>query len=348
MHTNTHPHKNADQSVRARASGQAETPRSTPSPRRTRPDSGRRGPDPLDYDHIYPSLKRFAEFLALRYDHARTRHAYYRQARLIAEHFQSDPSLLAEGQLRDYLLHVKTRKLWKPKSIRQAAASLRLFFAELLGHTDWSVFSQIRTRDHDELPAVLSREEVVRLLLHIRLRRYRIPVKLIYCCGLRLSECLNLTVRDIRGDEGKLWVRGGKGGKDRMVPIPKAMVEDLRRYWAFHRNPLLLFPNVGRGSNEPAELAARMRRATDTMPLSSIQRLIVVARKELNLPDATAHTLRHSFATHLVEAGASLHAVKELLGHSQINTTMVYLHLTHRTMEDSRALLERLCEGLPR
>ena len=243
---------------------------------------------------------------------------------------------------------MKTVKHWKPKTVRQTAAAARLFFVDLMEHGEWKVFSQIRAKDHGELPAVLSRSEVRRLLVHIRLRRYRIPIKLIYCAGLRLSECLSLTIHDIKGDEGKLWVRGGKGGKDRMVPLAKTMVEDLRRYWAFHRHPLLLFPNAGRGANDRAKVAARMHAATDPMPVSSLQRLIVAARQELGLPDATVHTLRHSFATHLVEAGASLHTVQSLLGHRYINTTMVYLHLTHRSQQDCRRLVEELCGDLPR
>ncbi|NJM55365.1 MAG: tyrosine-type recombinase/integrase [Verrucomicrobiae bacterium] len=226
------------------------------------------------------------------------------------------------------------------------------FFIELLGLPEWRVFSQIRTRDHDELPAVLTREQVVGLLGAIRLRRYRIPLKLIYCAGLRLSECLSLTVHDILGDAQKLMVRGGKGGRDRMVPIAGEMLADLRDYWRFHRHPVLLFPNVGRGActgpDARQKLAARMHSACSPMPLSSLQRLLVVARKELGIPDATPHSLRHSFATHLIEAGASVHAVQALLGHRQINTTMVYLHVTHRSEQDSRALIEALSSGLPR
>ena len=155
-------------------------------------------------------------------------------------------------------------------------------------------------------------------------------------------------MHDILGDEGKLMVRGGKGSKDRMVPLAPEMVEDLRRYWAFHRHPVLLFPNAGRGPCTPDKLAGRMRRSTSPMPVGSLQRLVVVARKELGIAAATVHTLRHSFATHLIEAGASLHTVQALLGHKQIKTTMVYLHVTHRSEENSRALVERLSSGLPR
>ncbi len=209
-------------------------------PPKYRPIAGVGQRDPLDYEaHPYPSMKHFAEFLALRINTPRTRHSYYRQMRLVHEYCQTDPASITEAQYRDYVLHVKTVKHWNPKTIRQAAASGRLFFMEMLEREDWRVFSQIRTKDAEDLPAVLTRPQVVRLLESIRLRRYRIPIKLIYCCGLRVSECLSLTIHDIRGDEGKL-------------------------------------------------------------------------------------------------------------GHSHINTTMVYLHLTHRSEQDSRALVEQLCRDLPR
>ncbi len=321
------------------------TPQSNHS---ARPLGHRELPNPLSYNHAYESMARYAELLALRYDCNRTRHAYYRQLRLLQEHFGCDPKVLTEDQIREYLLFLKFQKHWKPNSMRQAVACLRAFFQELLGQKPWEVFSQIRTKDLETLPIVHSRADIHRLLSSIRLRRYRIPIKLIYCCGLRLSEGLSLTIYDIKGEEGKLLIRQGKGLKDRMVPIASDMLEDLRAYYRFHRHPLLIFPNVGRGIQHGAELKARMRSATTPMPHASLQRLLVVARKELNIPDATVHSLRHSFATHLIESGASLHTVQRLLGHKKIETTMTYLHVTHQSREDTRALIEALCQGLPR
>ena len=303
---------------------------------------------PVDYDHPYESMEQFAKALALRYDANRTRHAYYCQLRLVQEHFAIDPALLSQVELRDYFLFVKLEKHWKPKSIRQAVAASRQFFVDLLGHSDWTVFGQVRTKDHDVLPAVLTRQQVRDLLGHIRLRRYRTPMKLIYACGLRLSECLGLTIHDIDGTENKLFIRDGKGQQDRVLPLPTSLYEELRRYWAFHRHPLLIFPSVGRGDNNPQALAKRMHEATAPMPCSSLQRLMILARKELNLPAASIHSLRHSFATHLLEAGAHLHTIQKLLGHKQITSTMVYLHLTHQTTRDALGLMDELCRTLPR
>jgi integrase len=354
-HNNTNPDNQGNQTPK-RGKRQAKTPVERTDeagylklPAKYRPLAGRAQRDPIDYDsHPYPSMKRFAEFLVLRFDAPRTRHSYYRQMRLVHEFCQADPAAITEDGLRDYILYVKTVKRWKSKTIRQAAAAAKLFFVGLMEHAEWKVFSQIRTKDEESLPAVLTREDVIRLLRHVRLRRYRIPLKLIYCCGLRVSECLSLTIHDIDGKGGKLWIRKSKGNKDRMVPLSATMLQDLRRYWAFHRHPLLVFPGVGRGFCSPENVARRMHKARRPIPVSSLERLMIAARKELNIPACTSHTLRHSFATHLVEAGASLHTVQALLGHSDIDTTMIYLHLTHRSEEDSRALVEELCRELPR
>lgn len=230
--------------------------------------AGARYSDPVTCNHPYDSMRRFAQLLALRFDMVRTQHSYYRDLRLIHEFLRKDPALITEEELCDYFIHVKTLKHWKPKTIRQTAAAARLFFIELMELPEWKVFSQIRAKDHDELPPVLTREEVCLLINSIRLRRYRTPLKLIYCAGLRLNECLALTIHDIKGDEGKLWIRNGKGGKDRMVPVSQEMVGELRRYYKFHWHPLLIFPNIGRGSNNKAKMKVRMRAATDPIPVS--------------------------------------------------------------------------------
>jgi integrase/recombinase XerD len=304
--------------------------------------------NPVDYQHPFESMARFAQQLALRYDANRTRHAYYRQMRLIHEHFDCDPSQLTESQIRDYFLFIKLEKEWKPKTIRQARAACRQFFSDLLGHADWKLWSQVRVKDHDTLPAVLTRQQVHDLLEGIRLRRYRTPIKLIYVCGLRLSECLALTIHDINGAENKLFIRNSKGHQDRVVPLPTSLWKELQSYWKVHRHPLLLFPNVGRGDRDLKAVAQRMHNATGPMPCSSLQRLILVARTHLNLPAAKIHTLRHSFATHLLEAGAHLHTIQKLLGHKQITTTMIYLHMTHQTTRDTLRLIDELCRTLPR
>jgi len=339
--------QNAKALQRAKTKEAAGTPTPPPTASTIR-TAGREYVNPVDYQHPFDSMARFANALALRYDANRTRHAYYRQLRLIHEHFTCDPAQLTESQLRDYFLFIKLKKGWKPKSIRQAVAASRQFFKDLLGHTGWTVFWQVRTKDHDTLPAVLTRQQVHDLLACIRLRRYRTPIKLIYVCGLRLSECLALTIHDIKGTENKLLIRNSKGHQDRVVPLPTCLWHELQRYWKFHRHPLLLFPNVGRGDNDPKAMAQRMRQATAPMPCGSLQRLVVVARKQLNLPAATVHSLRHSFATHLLEAGAHLHTIQKLLGHKQITTTMIYLHMTHQTTRDALGLINELCRQLPR
>ena len=310
-------------------------------------DGSRKYKNPLDYDHPYDSMDDFAKRLSLKCDAIRTAHAYYRQVRLLQEHFAVDPAELTQSEVRDYFIYVKHEKLWKPKTIRQSVAALKLFYSTRPECENWTVFSQIKTKDHDELPAVLTRDQVYAVIKEISLRRYRIPIKLIYCCGLRLSECLSLTIHDIKSKENKLWIRQSKYHRDRLVPISDEMVKDLKRYWREHRNPLLLFPCAGRGDQGSEKTRQRMATATHPMPHSSLQRVIGEVREALNIPELTIHTLRHSFATHLVEAGAGLHSVQAILGHKQITSTMIYLHLTHRSEVNSLSLVSSLSRGLP-
>jgi len=204
------------QNIQARQRAKAQEAAKPPTPPPTSPTTvtirttPREYVNPVDYKHPYECMDRFAKALALRYDANRTRHAYYRQVRLIHQHFGSDPSLLTQPQLRDYFLFIKLKKKWKPKSIRLAKAACCQFFIDLLGHSEWTVLRQVRTKDHDTLPAVLTLQQVHDLIDRIRLRRYRTPIKLIYVCGLRLSECLAITIHDIKGEENKLLIRSSR------------------------------------------------------------------------------------------------------------------------------------------
>lgn len=310
-------------------------------------DGSRKYKNPIHYDHKYRSMNDYAKRLSLQFDSVRTCYSYYRQLRLLQEHYDADPGKLTQAQVRDYFIYLKLDKEWKPKTIRQAAASLRLFFSKYARCEKWTVFTQIKTKDHHELPAVLTRDQVIAVLSSIKLRRYLIPIKLIYCCGLRLSECLSLTIHDVKSKENKLWIRQSKYHQDRLVPISDEMISDLKAYWKIHQNPLLLFPGAGRGDQSSAETAERMRTAIRPASHRSLNRTMIEARQELNIPVMTVHTLRHSFATHMVEAGASLHTVQAILGHKQISSTMVYLHLTHRSAQDSLALVKKISRDLP-
>ena len=134
----------------------------------------------------------------------------------------------------------------RPASIRQARAEMRLFYEKVVKVSGWTVFDEVRTKDTRPLPSVLSRADVAAVLGQLKVPRFAVVLRLIYACGLRLGEAVALEVRDIDATQGRLHVRDGKGGKQRFVPLPAALLPELRAYWATHRHPRLLFPAAGR------------------------------------------------------------------------------------------------------
>ena len=293
-------------------------------------------------------MQRFAEYLQLQDFRLRTMQGYYRHIGLIASHYACDPQLLSDRQVWDYYVHVRCQKEWAPKSSRQSLAAAKHFYRNMLGR-EYASLDQIKAKDRETLPVVLSVEEVPRVFEKIPLLRYRIPLLLIYASGLRVRECTHLTVRDIEGTANRLLIRDGKGGKDRYTLLSTSVYQLLRTYWKRHRNTKWLFPAVGRGRGDSISVAERMGQATDVMDTNSLRSHLRNAAGKAGIDKkVTCHVLRHSFATHLAAAGVPLHQLQSYLGHAHIETTTVYTHLTPINHAQAIGYIDALIEPILR
>lgn len=297
------------------------------------------------------ALVRFAETLKLRSLAQATQDEYLRFVRKLAAQHGGDPSALDEAQVRAHLLRLKEERHYSPSSMRTAVSAMRAFYGLHLGR-DWKLFDLVRSPSAKTLPLVLTREEVARFFSVLREPRFKTVFRLIYACGLRIGEAARLEVRDLR-EPGRLHIRGAKGNKDRHVPLPEAMLQELRAFWKTHRHPKWLFPGVGRGWKDqsvnagPSRTAAlaRLAHAIEPMGVGSIGHTLRLARAEARLPQGmVVHTLRHSYATHLLEAGVSIRLISAYLGHSSLETTLIYTHLTAVNEASAREAVARLLE----
>ena len=287
----------------------------------------------------------FADALKLRSMAERTQGEYQRYVRKLAERLGADPALLDESQVRGHLLHLKMEHHYSSSTMRTAVAAMRSFYGMHLGR-DWKLFDLVRSPDIRKLPTVLTRAEVARLFSVIREPRFRTVLRLIYACGLRVSEAVNLEVIDIKPEPSRLHLRSTKGNKERLVPLPDEMLGELRAWWRTHRHPRWVFPGVGRGWREGPGSRQRLSRALEPMGVGSIQHCLRLAVPVAALPEGTSpHTLRHSYATHLLEEGVSIRLISAYLGHSSLETTLVYTHLTQVNEEHARAAVTRLLRG---
>jgi site-specific recombinase XerD len=259
----------------------------------------------------------------------RTQEAYVRALRMLCPFYHKTPDQISESELQQYFPHRKNRDGWSPSTLRICYCGVRFFFVHVL-RRDWHTLELIRAQSEQRLPAVLSLEEVRALLGCVHTSHHRAFLSTVYACGLRLQEAQCLEVADIDSRRMRVHVHRGKGAKDRFVPLPVSTLHTLRRPWASHRHPRLLFPAVGRGRNRAAS-------ADGPMPKSSVQGAFRQAKGEAGLRKRglSVHTLRHSYATPLLEAGVNLRVIQQYLGHAQLETTRVYLHLTHTGQEDA-------------
>jgi len=277
---------------------------------------------------------RLSEDLRLADYRDRTQEAYQLAVRQMLEHLQREPTAITEDDVRGYLLYLRDKRRISPSYLNIAVCALRFFFMRTL-HQEWDVFDLVRIQRPQTLPTVLSTAEVRGLLSAIRLPVRRMALTTIYALGLRLGEGLRLEAQHIDSDRLLVWIRDGKGAKDRTVPLPRPLLARLRTYWARERP------------------ASRTRylfvadRTGDRFEESTLQKTFTAALRETALEKhASIHTLRHSYATHLVEAGVSLRTVQSLLGHASLRTTEVYLHVTTGSAERVQSVVDGLMAGL--
>jgi integrase/recombinase XerD len=269
----------------------------------------------------------------------RTQAAYTRHVRKIVDFHHKTPDLITEDELEQYFLHRINVDEWSPNTMKICYCGIKFFFINVLKR-DWHIFHILKAQTERRLPAVLTRDEIDSIFKKIQTPHNLTYLTTVYSCGLRLQEGLYLQVSDIDGKRKMIHVHRGKGAKDRYVPMPEDTYRMLRNYWATHRNPVLIFPALGRnGKGAPT--------AKHPMAIDSVQGAFRKAKYKAGISKryVSIRTLRHSFATHLPEAGVNTRAIQRYMGHAQLDTTMIYLHLTHAGEQNSYEIINSLMKG---
>jgi integrase/recombinase XerD len=267
----------------------------------------------------------------------RTQEAYLRSVRQFAEYVGRPPDQITEAEFRRYFLFLKNEKRFAPASLALAFYGIQFFYRRTVPR-DWQTLKQLKIPRSKTLPDVLTREEIHQLIQTTRTLHNRTYFWTLYSLGLRLTEGLFLQVGDIDGTRKMVHVHRGKGARDRYVPLPPRTLQMLRDYWSTHRHPLWLFPALGRNQKAAST-------ATHPMPKNSVQGALRRVVRQLGFKKRVSiHTLRHSYATHLLEAGVNLRQIQQYLGHQSLKTTTLYLHLTSHGQEHAVATLEALMQ----
>jgi site-specific recombinase XerD len=267
----------------------------------------------------------------------RTHDGYLREVRKLACYYNSPPDQLSQQQVGDYLLHLINDCEFAPGSLSVAYSGIKFFYT-YTEPRDWDVLKKLRLPKQKTLPSVLTIDEVHRLIGTVKQHRNAAYFWTVYSLGLRLEEGLHLQVGDIDAKRMMVHVHRGKGAKDRYLPLPKSTLTILRDYWSTHRNPLWLFPAIGRNK----QAASTTSRPMDATTVQGCMKRVV--QKLQFKKKVSIHTLRHSVATHLFEAGVSLRWIQKFLGHSSLQTTLVYLHLTDDGEDNGRAKLDEIAQ----
>jgi integrase/recombinase XerD len=259
-----------------------------------------------------PLRQRLIYDLQIRNRSPRTIDCYVAHVAAFARHFGRSPELLDEEHVRQYQLYLLHEKHASWSRFNQAVCALRFFYKVTLPR-DWAVTHLPYGKRPRKTPCVLSRIEVRQLLSCVSRPVHRILLTTLYAAGLRLSEGLHLQVQDVDSQRMLIHVRSGKGQRDRLVSLSPVLLEELRMWYRIRRLTTWLFPAR---DNEPIHPATIQRACHEAASAAGLTKRV------------TPHTLRHSYATHLLEAGLDIRTLQKLLGHSQLATTALYTHVT--------------------
>ena len=257
--------------------------------------------------------------------------AYSRAVRRITAYFDRCPDILTTQDLKQYFHALIQTHSWS--TVKLDRNGLQFFYRYTLDKT-WQWIDIVKPPQVTHLPDILTPAQVANLIQHTQQTRYRVFFLTLYSMGLRLSEALHLGIVDIDSQSMQVHIREGKGGKDRLLPLPNHTLFALRNYWLTHRHPQLLFPGNGKTLNTPMDKGSVQK---------ALKQVLITCRINKHI---SPHSLRHCFATHLLEQGLDLRSLQQLLGHSSLNTTARYTQLTTVKQQDAVRLINQLTDNL--
>jgi site-specific recombinase XerD len=257
--------------------------------------------------------------------------AYSRAVRRIAAFFDCCPDHLTTDDLKRYFAQLIASHSWS--TVKLDRNGLQFFYRHVLNQ-NWEWLNIVKPPQVKRLPDILTPIEVAIVISLTHQLRYQVCFLTLYSMGLRLGEAISLRVGDIDSALMQVHIRDAKGGKDRLVPLPKRTLLALRYYWQTHRHPRYLFPGK---DGKPDSLIDK----------GGIQKALKQVIHECNIHKSISpHNLRHSYATHLLEQGLDLRSVQSLLGHNSLNTTARYTRLTDITRKNTVETINQLTDGL--
>ena len=260
----------------------------------------------------------------------KTQKSYVDAVLRLSRYYDKSPDLLSEEEVRRFFLHLINECCSAGSTVTIYLCGIKFFYETTLKRT-WNVFGLVRPKRVKKLPVVLSVNEVRTIISLIRKPLARMGLILIYSCGLRVSEAARLRVENIDGERRMLWVRNSKGGKDRSVPLSEPTLVQLRAFWRTTRTKDWFFPG----------------RDGEHINIATFQGAFKAAFLESGInKKASVHSLRHSFATHLLECGVDIRTIQKVLGHESIITTCIYTHLTDKITDHLSKTLNHLMTGL--